>query len=502
MQIAARSEGEPLHLVAAQEEHVVADAGDVAAAQVLPQRIDVVLLHGHEPHVDARVLHRRRGSTCSNLSRRICRCISQRRRASWAWLGPAAISTSSTAAAIRILVILCLPAVHTLAACAERHLFTPRIARPRAHCRPRPPLSCQRHPFMPSPHPFARLALGAAVALAPGRRSGRGRADRLQHRHGSNAGCRPCGPTTRHRARRAARRTGVADGAGRQGLRAERPARGRAGDLRHRGAPGLRPRRALHRRRSPRTPTLGAIIVNELKKDFNTAASDTFHMVLDTFHDARNGYQFAINPAGARWDAQMANEGRENNANWDGIWDVKTRIADDGWYAEIRIPFKTLKFSPDDEQTWGVNFQRRLRRLNENSHWAPLRRIHQVSRVSMAGTRRRPARHPAGLEPAHQAVRVDERRPERTRRVDRRRLRRRHRREVRRDLGADLGLHREHRLLAGRGRRAAGQPHALLALLPREARLLPRELGRLPVRLGRSAAAAASTAAGRTPHRT
>ena len=62
--------------------------------------------------------------------------------------------------------------------------------------------------------------------------------------------------------------------------------------------------------------------------------------MLDTFHDARNGYQFAINPMGARWDAQMANEGRENNANWDGIWDVQTRIADDGWYAEIRIPFR------------------------------------------------------------------------------------------------------------------------------------------------------------------
>jgi hypothetical protein len=128
------------------------------------------------------------------------------------------------------------------------------------------------------------------------------------------------------------------------------------------------------------------IIVNELRKDFNTAAADTFMFVLDTFHDARNGYQFAINPMGARWDAQMANEGRENNANWDGIWDVETRIAEDGWYAEIRIPFKTLKFTPENAQTWGVNFQRRLRRYNENSHWAPIRRIHQLSRVSMAGT--------------------------------------------------------------------------------------------------------------------
>jgi hypothetical protein len=128
------------------------------------------------------------------------------------------------------------------------------------------------------------------------------------------------------------------------------------------------------------------IIVNELRKDFNTGSGDSFQVVIDTFKDERNGYQFAINPAGAKWDAQMANEGRENNSNWDGVWDVSARIGDDGWYAEMRIPFRTLKFSPDTDQTWGVNFQRRLRRLNENSYWSPVQRIHNLSRVSMAGT--------------------------------------------------------------------------------------------------------------------
>ena len=78
----------------------------------------------------------------------------------------------------------------------------------------------------------------------------------------------------------------------------------------------------------------------------------------------------------------MSNEGRDQNANWDGIWDVGTRIGEDGWYAEIEIPFKTLKFGPEAMQTWGINFQRRLRRRNENSYWSPLRRIHQlVARV-------------------------------------------------------------------------------------------------------------------------
>ncbi|MGH9330355.1 MAG: carbohydrate binding family 9 domain-containing protein, partial [Vicinamibacterales bacterium] len=70
-----------------------------------------------------------------------------------------------------------------------------------------------------------------------------------------------------------------------------------------------------------------AIIVNDLKKDFDTGNDDGFRLVIDTFRDERNGYQFATNPAGAKWDAQMANEGRENNANWDGIWEVRTRIA-------------------------------------------------------------------------------------------------------------------------------------------------------------------------------
>jgi hypothetical protein len=144
--------------------------------------------------------------------------------------------------------------------------------------------------------------------------------------------------------------------------------------------------RALYIGVFARDPEPGEIIINELRKDFNTGSADGFQVVIDTFRDERNGYQFAINPAGAKWDSQMSNEGRDQNANWDGIWDVATRIGEDGWYAEIEIPFKTLKFGPEALQTWGMNFQRRLRRKNENSYWSPLRRIHQLSRVSMAGT--------------------------------------------------------------------------------------------------------------------
>jgi Domain of unknown function (DUF5916) len=128
------------------------------------------------------------------------------------------------------------------------------------------------------------------------------------------------------------------------------------------------------------------IIVNDLKRDFNTRSGDIFGIVLDTFHDERNGFMFETNPAGAKFDAQFVNEGREFNSNWDGVWFVKSRITEDGWVTEIAIPLKTVRFGDQDPQTWGVNFIRRTRRLNEDSYWSPLPRIHRFTRVSLAGT--------------------------------------------------------------------------------------------------------------------
>jgi len=128
------------------------------------------------------------------------------------------------------------------------------------------------------------------------------------------------------------------------------------------------------------------VIISELKKDFTVDNGDSLQIILDTFRDQRNAYQFTINPAGAKWDAQMTNEGREVNQSWDGVWYVRTRLADDGWVAEIAIPFKTLKFAHAAVQTWGINFQRTIRRKNEDTLWAPVPRIYNIQRVSLAGS--------------------------------------------------------------------------------------------------------------------
>jgi hypothetical protein len=128
------------------------------------------------------------------------------------------------------------------------------------------------------------------------------------------------------------------------------------------------------------------ILVNDLTRDFNTRSGDIFGLVLDTFHDERNGFMFETNPAGAMFDAQFVNEGREFNQNWDGVWYVKSRVTEEGWVTEMAIPLKTIRFQNLDRQTWGLNFVRRTRRLNEDSYWAPLPRIHRFTRLSLAGT--------------------------------------------------------------------------------------------------------------------
>jgi hypothetical protein len=130
------------------------------------------------------------------------------------------------------------------------------------------------------------------------------------------------------------------------------------------------------------------VVISDLKKDYSGDSGDNFEIVLDTFHDQRNGYIFWTNPAGAKGDSQMINEGRDTNSNWDAVWYVKTSQVDNGWIAEIAIPFKTLKFREDEIQTWGINFHRNLRSnvRNEDSFWAPLPRIYGLNRVSLAGT--------------------------------------------------------------------------------------------------------------------
>ena len=49
---------------------------------------------------------------------------------------------------------------------------------------------------------------------------------------------------------------------------------------------------------------------------------DQVVIVIDPFSDQRNGFFFAVNPAGARRDGQISNNSQEMSTEWDGIWDA------------------------------------------------------------------------------------------------------------------------------------------------------------------------------------
>ena len=132
--------------------------------------------------------------------------------------------------------------------------------------------------------------------------------------------------------------------------------------------------------------TPSALVVNDIRKDFAAGEQDSFEVILDTFADRRNGFVFVVNPAGAKSDTQIANEGRDVNTSWDAVWTVATTRGESGWTAEMRIPFKTLRFERGADRIWGVNFSRRIRRKNEVDYWSPVPRVYNLYRAGMAGT--------------------------------------------------------------------------------------------------------------------
>ncbi len=116
------------------------------------------------------------------------------------------------------------------------------------------------------------------------------------------------------------------------------------------------------------------IVAREMRRDAELKDDDSFEVIIDTFHDHRNAFYFAVNPLGARQDALIRDEGGSFNVDWDGIWTARTRRDGAGWSAEIAIPFTTLRFRDSDEQNWGINFVRSIARKREESYWTPILR--------------------------------------------------------------------------------------------------------------------------------
>lgn len=127
------------------------------------------------------------------------------------------------------------------------------------------------------------------------------------------------------------------------------------------------------------------ITAKEMARDANLGNDDRVQIILDTYLDHRNGYWFQIGPRGSIGDALISENGATMNKEWDALWNGKASIVDDGWEAEVAIPFKTLGFDPL-KTVWGMKLIRNIKRRLEASYWPEANLNTFRFQVSDAGT--------------------------------------------------------------------------------------------------------------------
>ncbi|NOT62114.1 MAG: carbohydrate binding family 9 domain-containing protein [Acidobacteria bacterium] len=126
------------------------------------------------------------------------------------------------------------------------------------------------------------------------------------------------------------------------------------------------------------------VVGTQMRRDASLEADDRIEILLDTFHDRRNAFYFATNPAGALVDGLVIENGRQINFDWNAIWDVRVKRNHEGWTAEFALPFKSLGFTPGQD-VWGFNFARYIVRKLEEDRWATPRLDVRFTQVSEAG---------------------------------------------------------------------------------------------------------------------
>jgi hypothetical protein len=114
------------------------------------------------------------------------------------------------------------------------------------------------------------------------------------------------------------------------------------------------------------------ISARQLVQGGNMPFDDAFEFILDTFNNGRTGYHFQVNPNGIRHEGVFENPNNLNR-DWTGIWQVESRIDEQGWTAEVAIPFNTLNFDPTTEE-WGFTIARTIARKQEDVAWSSFNR--------------------------------------------------------------------------------------------------------------------------------
>ncbi len=114
-------------------------------------------------------------------------------------------------------------------------------------------------------------------------------------------------------------------------------------------------------------------VVAQLTRRDGWVESDLVSIDIDAHHDHQTANWFMVNAAGVKGDGQIYND-TYKDGSWNGVWEAKAAINDQGWSAEYRIPYHTLRFSPKEEYVWGMHVGRYISRKNESDQWCLIRK--------------------------------------------------------------------------------------------------------------------------------
>jgi hypothetical protein len=140
-----------------------------------------------------------------------------------------------------------------------------------------------------------------------------------------------------------------------------------------------------------------ANIENNLGRRDEYNRADWFMVSIDSYFNKKTAYTFAINAAGVQLDGQQDDNKKLStsdlnpllppglDASWDAIWFSDVSITENGWIAEIKIPYSMLRYSRNEQQTWGIHLRRRIPNLGEISEWPFIPRNLRTNLVSGYG---------------------------------------------------------------------------------------------------------------------
>jgi len=96
-------------------------------------------------------------------------------------------------------------------------------------------------------------------------------------------------------------------------------------------------------------------------------SGDLVGLHFDSYFDHRTAFEFDLTSAGQKLDVWVENDGWD--MNWDAVWYGKVAYEDSAWTAEFKIPLSQLRYSPKENQVWGLDSWRLVERLHEESQW-------------------------------------------------------------------------------------------------------------------------------------